>query len=78
MTILKSGRPSQQEKAIAQLKEKKEENKQTSLLIPKVLWKKIKQYAANKEIPIKLIIIKALEEYLDKHPDENSKNSLDD
>lgn len=47
-----------------------EKEVQTSLRMPKDLLKRGKQYALDKEISFASVVIKALEEYLDR----NTKN----
>jgi hypothetical protein len=66
MSILKAGRPSKKEKAIASVQETKEEMIRMNINISKTFYKQIKQKALDQDTTITEIVIKALNEYMSK------------
>lgn len=66
MSILKAGRPSKTEKAIAAVQSSQEQESMMNVSFPKTFYKKVKQYAINQDITIKELVFKALNEYMNK------------
>ncbi len=68
MTILKAGRPtaSKKEKALASIKNTKDEFMRMNVNISKAFHKKIKQRALDEDTTVTRIVMKALEVYLSK------------
>lgn len=66
MNLLKAGRPSKKEKAIAAVQNAQQESIRMNVNIPKTFYKQIKQKALNQDITIKELVLKALNEYMSK------------
>lgn len=65
MTMLKAGRPSNnKEKALAQL-QTKEETIQTSIKLPKSLYKQMKGFALERDITVLELIQRAVKQYME-------------
>ena len=66
MSILKTGRPSRKEKAIADVQNLQDETIRMNINIPKVFYKKIKQKALDDDMTVTELVIKALKTYISK------------
>jgi predicted HicB family RNase H-like nuclease len=66
MSLLKAGRPSKKEKAIAAVQNDQEESIRMNVNIPKKFYKQIKQKALNQDITVKELVLQALSEYMSK------------
>lgn len=66
MSILKAGRPTKTEKAIAAVQDTQEELIRLSVDMSKEFHKRVKQKAISQDLTLKELIFKALTEYLNK------------
>lgn len=66
MNILKSGRPTNKEKAIAQLQDLKETTVRMNVNIQRSFHKRIKQRALDENVTVTELVCKAIEEYMSK------------
>ena len=66
MTLLKTGRPSKKDKAIASVQDSGEETVRMNVNVPKQFYKKIKQKALDKDTTVTEIVVKAVNEYMSK------------
>jgi len=64
MSILKAGRPSRKEKAIASVQDSNKESIRMNVNISKAFYKQIKQQALDEDITVKELVLKALKEYM--------------
>lgn len=65
MSILKSGRPSRKEKALAEVSNPtRDETIRMNINMSKGFYKKIKQRALDEDITITDLVLKATEEYI--------------
>jgi hypothetical protein len=66
MTLLKTGRPSKKDKAIASVQDFEEESVRMNVNVSKSFYKKIKQKALDLDTTVTEIVIKAVNEYISK------------
>lgn len=66
MTLLRTGRPSKKDKAIASVQDCGEETVRMNVNIPKQFYKKIKQRALDEDTTITELVVKAVYEYMSK------------
>jgi hypothetical protein len=66
MSVLKAGRPSRKEKALAEVQGSRDEMIRMNINMPKIFYKKIKQKALDEDITITDLVIKATKEYISK------------
>lgn len=66
MTILKAGRPTRKEKALAEINNFSNETIRMNINMPKAFYKKIKQRALDEDITITDLVLKATTEYMSK------------
>ena len=65
MSLLKAGRPSTKEKALAAIQDT-DETMRMNVNVPKAFYKKIKRLALDQDITITELVIKAVNEYMSK------------
>ncbi len=66
MSLLQTGRPSKTEKAIAAVQNLEEECIRMNVDVPKDFYKKVKLYALNQDITVRELVIKSLNECMNK------------
>ncbi len=66
MNLLKTGRPSRKEKAIAAIQNSQEETVRMNINIPRSFHKKIKQKALDENITVTELVCKSVNEYMKK------------
>lgn len=66
MQILKTGRPTNKEKAIAQIRNMNEDVIRINFNVPKHFHKQIKQRALDEDTTVTEVICKAVKEYISK------------
>lgn len=66
MSLLKAGRPSKKEKAIASVQDNKEATIRMNVNIPKSFYKQIKQHALNQDTTITDLVLIALKSHISK------------
>lgn len=66
MTLLKTGRPSKKDKAIASVQDSGEETVRMNVNVPKQFYRKIKQRALDEDTTVTEIVVKAVNEYMSK------------
>ena len=64
MSLLKAGRPSKREKAIASVQESTEETVRMNINVSKAFYKQIKQKALDDDITVTELVLKALKEQI--------------
>ncbi|HXH54332.1 MAG TPA: hypothetical protein VNK03_01110 [Gammaproteobacteria bacterium] len=64
--ILKTGRPSRKEKAIAAIQSSEEETIRMNVNIPRSFHKKIKQRALDENITVTELVCKSINKYMEK------------
>lgn len=66
MTLLKSGRPTNKQKAIEEVQKMKEDTVRMNVNISKVFHKQIKQKALDENITVTELVCKSVKEYISK------------
>jgi len=66
MTLLKSGRPTNKQKAIEEVQKTKEDTVRMNVNISKVFHKQIKQKALDENITVTELVCKAVKGYISK------------
>jgi len=66
MTLLKSGRPTNKQKAIEEVQKTKEATVRMNVNISKVFHKQIKQKALDENITVTELVCKSVREYISK------------
>jgi len=66
MTLLKSGRPTNKQKAIEEMQKTKEDTVRMNVNISKVFHKQIKQKALDENITVTELVCKSIKEHISK------------